>query len=242
MIVLYRIYQICFALPVLIVLTIITALITAAGSIFINGRWWGYYPAHYWAKMWCILMFVRVKVTGRENITKGRSYVFIANHQGAYDIFSIYGYLNHNFKWMMKVGLRRIPFVGYACQKAGHIFVDSSSSAALLHTLHGAENCLKEGDSLVIFPEGSRTFTGKMGRFKRGAYQLAREFCLQLVPVTIDGAFHILPRTKLLPRYGTVKLTIHKPVDPPQPDQDLQPVMKETFAIIESGLPQRFRS
>ncbi|MBD5198871.1 MAG: 1-acyl-sn-glycerol-3-phosphate acyltransferase, partial [Bacteroidales bacterium] len=114
MIVLYRIYQICFALPVLIVLTIITALITAAGSIFINGRWWGYYPAHYWAKMWCILMFVRVKVTGRENITKGRSYVFIANHQGAYDIFSIYGYLNHNFKWMMKVGLRRIPFVGYA--------------------------------------------------------------------------------------------------------------------------------
>ncbi|MDE5856899.1 MAG: 1-acyl-sn-glycerol-3-phosphate acyltransferase, partial [Muribaculaceae bacterium] len=84
--------------------------------------------------------------------------------------------------------------------------------------------------------------TGKMGRFKRGAYQLAREFGLQLVPVTIDGAFQVLPRTKLLPRYGTIKLTIHKPVDPPQLDQDLQPVIKETFAIIESGLPQCFRS
>lgn len=241
MIVLYRIYQICFALPVLIVLTIITALVTAIGSVLFNGRWWGYYPPHYWAKAWCVLMFVRVRVTGRENISTGKSYVFVANHQGAYDIFSIYGYLDHNFKWMMKKSLEKIPFVGLACKKAGHIFVDNSSSAAVLHTFHGAEHTLKDGDSLVVFPEGSRTFTGKMGRFKRGAYQLAREFGLELVPVTIDGAFQVLPRTRLLPRYGTIHMTIHQPVAPPAPDADLQPVMKQTFEVINSALPQRFR-
>ncbi len=241
MLILYRIYQFCFAFPLLLVLTIVTALVTGFGSIIFRGTWWGYYPPHLWSRAFCILSLVKVRIHGRENITENRSYVFIANHQGAYDIFAIYGYLGHRFKWMMKKSLEKMPFIGFACRCAGQIFVDNSSSAAVLRTMHEAESQLRDGISLVVFPEGSRTYTGKMGRFNRGAYQLSREFSMPLVPVTIDGAFEVLPRTAILPRYGTINLIIHRPVPAPETDAAMAEVMKKTFDTIKSGLPERYK-
>lgn len=242
MILLYRIYFIFIALPILFVATVITAIITAFGSILFHGPWFGYYPAHIWSKLFCILSFVRITIKGRDNVDSGTQYVFVANHQGAYDIFSIYGYLGHRFKWMMKKSLEKIPLVGYACLKAGHIFVDNSSSSALLSTMRAAENQLKDGVSLVVFPEGSRTKDGHIQRFKRGAYQLSREFQLPLVPITIDGAYKVMKRTAILPTYGHITLTIHKPVPPPAfPDGDLKEAMDITFKEIESSLPEENR-
>ena len=110
----YRIYQILIMLPVLLVITVIASLSTMVGCMLGGGRWWGYYPARYWARCWCWLAFIRVSVRGRENIKDKQSYVFVANHQSAYDIFSIYGFLGHQFRWMMKKSLERIPLVGYA--------------------------------------------------------------------------------------------------------------------------------
>lgn len=241
MLILYRIYQFCFAFPLLLVLTIITALVTGIGSMLFRGTWWGYYPPHLWSKAFCILSLVKVKVSGLENINPRQSYVFIANHQGAYDIFAVYGYLGHRFKWMMKKSLEKIPFIGFACRCAGHIFVDNSSSAAIIKTMHAAESQLKDGISLVVFPEGSRTRTGKMGRFKRGAYQLACEFKMPMVPVTIDGAYEVMPRTSLLPRYGTIRLTIHKPIAPPTEESEIHELMNTTFNTIRNGLRKQWQ-
>lgn len=196
----YRIYQIFIMLPILLVLTILAALITITGCALGGGRWFGYYPAHYWAKCWCWLAFVRVSVRGRENIKIGRSYVFVANHQSAYDIFSIYGFLNHQFRWMMKKSLERIPLVGYACRVAGHIYVDKHSPAAVRQTMETAEKRLSGGMSVVVFPEGSRTKDGHIHGFRRGAYMLAMEFGLPVVPVTVDGAYDVLPPNALLMR------------------------------------------
>ena len=159
--------------PVLLVSTVITATVTAIGSILFGGRWWGYWPAHIWARIFCLFTMVKVTVKGRDNISSGTSYVFVANHQSAYDIFAIYGYLNHNFKWMMKKSLEKIPLVGYSCKRSGHIMVDRSTPQAIRQTIENAEKQLKNGMSLVVFPEGSRSFTGKIGRFKRGAFMLA---------------------------------------------------------------------
>lgn len=121
---LYRIYQIIIALPIIIVLTLLTAVTTSIGCIFGNGHFWGYYPPVIWSTWVLKVLFLPVEVIGRENLKHGESYVFVSNHQGAFDIFLIFGHLRRNFKWMMKQQLRKIPFVGYACEKSHQIFVD----------------------------------------------------------------------------------------------------------------------
>lgn len=235
----YRIYQIFIMLPVLLTATIIAAILTSVGSILFGGRWWGYWPAHIWARLFCIMSLVKVTVIGRENISKGTSYVFVANHQGAYDIFSIYGYLNHNFKWMMKKGLESIPLVGYSCRKAGHIYVDNRTPAAIRQTMQDAERQLARGMSVVVFPEGARTLDGKVHAFRRGAYTLAVEFGLPVVPITIDGAYKVMPRTAWLPRPGHIKLTIHQPIEAPADGHDLKSLIDKSREQIISALPEK---
>lgn len=236
---LYRIYQFLIALPLLLVVTVLAALATMAGSMLGFSRSMGYWPGHVWARIFCFLTLVRVKVTGQENIEKNTSYVFVANHQGAYDIFAIYGFLGHNFRWMMKKGLESIPLVGYACRVSGHIYVDNSSPAAVRHTMETAEKRLAGGMSVVVFPEGARTLDGKMHAFRRGAYTLAMEFGLPVVPITIDGAYKVMPRTARLPRPGVIRLTIHKPIYAPEGGRhELATLMKESYDAIASALPQ----
>lgn len=239
MLILYRLYQILIFCPLIVVSTIITALTTVIGSALGGGRWWGYYPEVLWSRIFCWLAFVRVDVKGRDNIDPDTSYVFVANHQGAYDIFSLFGYLGHNFRWMMKQSLRRIPFVGWACKAAGQIFVDNSSVSATRHTMQAAERQLRGGMSLTVFPEGARSWDGNMRRFKKGAYMLAVEFNLPVVPVTIDGAFDVLPRYEFLPRPGRIRLTIHKPILPTAEGHDLTRIIEESRDAIASVLPDR---
>ncbi|MDE6495473.1 MAG: 1-acyl-sn-glycerol-3-phosphate acyltransferase [Duncaniella sp.] len=239
MIYLYRLYQIFIMCPLIVVFTILTAVITVIGCVCGFGRTWGYYPEVLWARIFCWLAFVRVTVSGRENIDSATSYVFVANHQGAYDIFSIYGYIGHNFRWMMKQSLRKIPFVGWACAWSGQIFVDNSSASATRRTMQNAERQLSGGMSLVVFPEGARTWDGKMRPFKRGAFRLAVEFGLPVVPVTIDGAFDVMPRFKKLPVPGRIRLTIHKPIHPAAGGHDLPVLMEESRDAIASSLPEK---
>ena len=127
-----------------------------------SSHFWGYYPGKIWSRLVCFFLLIRVKVIGQENIKGKTSYVFVANHQGAFDIFLVYGYLGRNFKWMMKKGIRKILFVGKACEEAGHIFVDRSGPRKVLETIQKARAILTEGTSVVVFPEGARSFTGHM--------------------------------------------------------------------------------
>lgn len=236
MLYLYRIYQWLIAGPIFIVITFITSIITIIGCWLGNGNFWGYWPAHYWSKFCCILAFVKVEVKGRENISPDTSYVFVANHQGAFDIWSIYGYLNHSFKWMMKKELENIFMVGYACKRAGHIFVDETKIHAIHDTIAQAENTLKKGTSLVIFPEGSRSWDGKMIPFKRGAFMLAGEFRLPVVPVTINGSFKAMPRFTYNITPCKITLTIHKPIYPGERGFNTKKLMEECREAIASEL------
>lgn len=236
---LYLIYQWCIAYPILVVLTAITAIVTIVMAGICGNHFWGYYPAHIWSRCVCTLLFVRVKVVGRENIDPKTSYVFVANHQGAFDIWAIYGYLNHDFKWLMKKELEKIFLVGKACRRAGHVMVDDSSVTGIRTTIAESEKTLQGGMSLVIFPEGSRTFDGKMIPFKRGAFMLAAEYRLPVVPITIDGAFRRMPRTTYNTTPGRITLTIHKPIYPGEKGFNTKRLMAECFEEIESSLPER---
>jgi len=240
--ILYYIYQICIALPILLVLTILTALVTIVGSLIGGAHIWGYYPGKIWSQLICFFLLIRVKVNGRDKIKKGTSYVFVANHQGAFDIFLIYGFLGRNFKWMMKKSLRKLPFVGKACESAGHIFVDRSGPKKILETIKQARESLTDGVSLVVFPEGARTFTGHMGYFKKGAFQLADDLQLPVVPLTIDGSFSVLSRTGKWIHPHRMILTIHDPIPPKGKGTDnIKATMDEAYKAVESVLPEKYK-
>ncbi|MDE7402972.1 MAG: 1-acyl-sn-glycerol-3-phosphate acyltransferase [Muribaculaceae bacterium] len=234
---LYICYEILIAGPLFVILTMLASLITAIGCTIGSKSFWGYWPAHIWSKLTCIIFLMRVEVSGRENIKKGESYVFVANHQGAYDIWTIFGYLNHNFRWLMKKELEKIFAVGWACRKAGFVFVDDSSIHGIKETIADAEKTLKGGMSVVIFPEGSRSWDGKMIPFKRGAFMLAAEFGMPVVPLTIDGSFRAMPRTTYFMNPTTIRLVIHKPIYPGEKGFNTKKLMMECREAINSGLP-----
>lgn len=237
--VLYFLYHWLIAVPLFIVATALTAIITSIGAILFSVDFWGYWPPHYWSKFSCWVFLIRVKVVGKENIDKNTSYIFVANHQGAFDIFTIYGFLGHNFKWLMKKSLEKIFLVGAACKNARHIFVDDSNLRAIKDTIVSAEKTLQGGMSLVIFPEGSRSWDGKMIPFKRGAFMLAAEFNRPVVPVTIDGSFDKMPRFAKQVSPGLITLTIHKPIYPGPNGFNTKQLMAQCRENIESALPEK---
>ncbi len=241
---LYRTYQLLIALPLIAIYTVITCLIVIIGCSLGNGHFWGYYPGKWWAQFIIRILMLPVKVEGRENLMKGQSYVFVANHQGSFDIFLIYGFLCRNFKWMMKRQLRQMPFVGKACEAAHHIFVDKRGASKIRATYDSARQTLQGGMSLVVFPEGARTFTGHMGVFKRGAFMLADDIELPVVPLTINGSFDIMPRTRDMKWvvWHPLRLTIHKPIQPIGKGADnIKYLEEESYKVVMSGLEEKYQ-
>ncbi|WP_302405819.1 lysophospholipid acyltransferase family protein [Leyella stercorea] len=241
---LYRIYQLLIALPLIAIYTLITSLMVTIGCTLGNGHFWGYYPGKWWAQFIIRILLLPVKVEGRENLVKGQSYVFVANHQGAFDIFLIYGFLSRNFKWMMKRQLRQMPFVGKACESAHHIFVDKRGASKIRETYDRARQTLQGGMSLVVFPEGARSFTGHMGVFKRGAFMLADDIELPVVPLTINGSFDIMPRTRDMKWvvWHPLRLTIHKPILPVGKGADnIKYLEQESYKVVMSGLEKQYQ-
>lgn len=236
MIYIYRVYQWCIATPLMVVITIVIALLACLGSLFSRNRW-GHFMGVAWGWTWCTLMCVRVKVHRSPLVKKNASYVFVANHQGAYDIFSTYGFLGYQYKFMMRKGLANIPFMGWACRAVGHIMVDTKTAGGIKETISQAKKKLEGGVSIIVFPEGRRTDTGRMGPFKQGAFKLAVEFDLPLVPVTIDGSYRVMPRSTFNVTPGTINITVHDPIEPGIDGHDVSRVIDECRRVIQSSLP-----
>jgi 1-acyl-sn-glycerol-3-phosphate acyltransferase len=208
----YLMYFWLIAMPVFFVFTILTAVVVMAGCLLGGEKFFSAYPGMLWSRLTCLITLCPVKVCGREHLKPEQSYIFVANHQSAFDIFLIYGYLGYSIKWMMKAGLSKIPLVGTACRAAGFIFVDQSSPRAALRSMAEAEYRLKNGASLVVFPEGSRTGTGKMSRFHKGAFRMALDQRLPIAPITLNGPFRVLPIGSLNVHPHRMEMVIHPPI------------------------------
>lgn len=165
-----------------------------------------------WARVngWLTPMFVNI--TGKDNIDKKQSYIIAANHQSQYDIFLLYGWLGIDFKWVMKQELRKVPFIGISCEKIGHIFINRSDRRAAVKSINAAKKKIVNGTSVIFFPEGTRSRTGELGRFKKGAFKMALELDLPILPVTIMGTRDILPPDTADIFPGSALMIIHKPV------------------------------
>jgi 1-acyl-sn-glycerol-3-phosphate acyltransferase len=233
----YLIYQYLIALPVIFVITVLVALSTIILSPLLPNSNISYFPARWWGRVICWILFIRVRVMGLDKINLNESYIVAANHQSIFDIFAIYGWLPNIFKWIMKAELRRIPLVGKACESAGHIFIDRTNPLSAKLSLEKAERQLINGVSVVIFPEGTRTKTGEMNKFKKGAFRIAADLSLPILPVTIRGSFERLRRNTFVVHPGIIEMIFHEPIDVraylPDNTADL---MQHTWQVIHDDL------
>lgn len=235
-------YYCLIALPLFAVVTVLASLVTIIGTLLGGGRWAAYYPGKIWSRVALILALCPVEVNGKEHILRDHGpYVVIANHQSMFDIFVMYGYIGLNFKWVMKQEIRKMWFIGRACQDAGFIFVDDTRKSSIHETMEAAKKVLSDGVSIFIFPEGSRTFTGEMGRFKKGAFLMAEALDAPLLPVTIDGAFEVLKRGHRIPHPHKIRLTIHPEIhirDLGEPPRSTLIALDRARQAVASALPK----
>ena len=231
----YWLWQYLVAWPLLLVLTIFTAVFTVCTVHWRNAEF-VHKVQQFWSCSFFWLMFLPVSVDGVEHIQKGQSYVFVSNHQSMFDVWLIYGWLPVIFKWLMKAELRKVPFVGTGCKAAGHIFVERRNAKAAMESLHEVEKQLVNGVSTVIFPEGTRSTTGETGRFKRGAFQIALDLGLPVIPLSLDGCFEVLPKGKPFVHRHPVHMYIGEPIDLKQFDDPNEAIEAVRNAVISGRL------
>jgi 1-acyl-sn-glycerol-3-phosphate acyltransferase len=175
--------------------------------------------ARYFAHLWCANLTrfcgVRVRTQGSEKLAGMDRCVFVANHQSYFDIPVLYTGLPYSLSFIAKKELFFIPFFGWGIAAIGHIWIDRDNARAARKSITRATDKLKrEGISLVLFPEGTRSVTGEVGVFKRGSFTLAFEAGVPVVPVTILGTRDILPKHRGTFRPGTATIVIGDPILP----------------------------
>ena len=230
----YKLYSFLIATPLFLIFTIIIGLLVSVSALLgFKSLPHRYFPM-WWGRVCCWLYLLPVHVEGREQLDPHQSYIFVANHQGYLDILLMYGFLGHSFKWMMKEYLKKMPVVGQACIISRQIFVGDSLTS-IQQAVKRARTTLQGGMSMSIFPEGTRTYDGKMILFKRGAFMLANEIGLPIVPITINGSYQVMSRTMFHVDPGTITLTIHEPI-PPEEFGTIQEITQKTYDSIVSSL------
>ncbi len=235
---LYQPYKWLFFAPFLFFITLFFGFAAMVTSILVNQRTGSFIGGVVWSRLIGLFTPMIVKVEGREYIRKNTSYVVISNHQSVYDIFLIYGWIGIDIKWVMKKELGKLPGIGYGSRKVGHIFLDRSNSRVAVESLNEAKRKLVNGTSVVMFPEGTRSDSGTPGVFKRGAFKLAIDLGLPILPLTLVGTKDILPNRSFNLMPGIVKMIIHEPMDIKMYGEDnIQDLMHKAKEIIGNALP-----
>jgi len=168
--------------------------------------------ARIWAK--CILVASGIKVTvkGLSNIDSAGSYIYMSNHLSNFDIPVLMAYLPVQFRWLAKAELFKIPLFGYAMQRAGYISIDRSNFKSAVQSLKKAAINIRDGVSVLIFPEGTRSQDCNIQQFKKGGFVLAVDSGVPIIPVIIHGTWPIMPKKRALVKPGNVVLEIAKPI------------------------------
>jgi 1-acyl-sn-glycerol-3-phosphate acyltransferase len=217
--------------------TLLFSFIAVSFSILFGHKTGSYWGGAVWSRVNAFFTPMIVKTEGKQNIDPATSYVIVPNHQSYWDIFLLYGWLGIDIKWIMKKELRKIPGLGYASATVGHIFIDRSNTRKAMESLNQARKRLKNGTSVVMFPEGTRSKSGQLLPFKRGAFKMAMDLELPMLPVTIIGTNKILPAKSINLLPGKVKMIVHPPIDINNySESTIKDLLLHTREVIQSKL------
>lgn len=169
--------------------------------------------ARAWARSILLAAGVKVSVKGFSNIDPERSYIYMCNHQSNSDIPILLGRLPVQFRWLAKIELFRIPVLGHSMRGCGYISIDRSNRRSAIRSLNEAAGIIRGGVSVMIFPEGTRSWDGRIQPFKKGGFVLAIKSGVPIAPIVIHGARAIMPRGRKKVRPGPVSIEILPPVE-----------------------------
>jgi 1-acyl-sn-glycerol-3-phosphate acyltransferase len=190
--------------------TVIALIIAICLSLF------GQNVVHSWGILWgrsCLwLAGLNVKVTGAENLTVAGPAIYVSNHQSNFDIPLLYAGLPIQFRWMAKQELFSIPLFGTAMKRGGYIPIDRSNRKEAMRSLTAAARRIRDGVSVIIFPEGTRSPDGTLQPFKKGALLLAAKAGVPIVPMAIHGSHQVQPKGSLRINPVPLQLTIMPPI------------------------------
>ncbi len=200
-------------IPLVAVYTIVCATVSCPlALVFRSGE-----PSHQVARIWTWLILktcgVKVDIDGLDNIVDDRTYVFASNHQSLFDIPILFTHLPVSFRILFKQSLLGLPWLGWHLWFGGHIPVDRSNPVKARKSLERATEHIQHEGSIVVFPEGTRSRDGSIGRFKHGSFVIAIRGGVPVVPVTISESWRIMERGKVTVNPRTVRVHLAPPVD-----------------------------
>ena len=169
--------------------------------------------ARIWATIVLKLSGVQVETIGLENVLHGKPQVFMSNHQSDFDIFIVLAFIPGQFRWIAKKELFRVPAFGKAMRNAGYIEMDRQNHERAMKSIDLAAQKIREGKSVMSFPEGTRSKDGRIKDFKQGMFHLALQAGAPIVPIAIIGASEIMPKRSLRVNPGKITMVIGKPID-----------------------------
>ncbi len=194
-----------------------------------------------WARAVVRNAHIEVSVKGREHLSRGQTYLVMSNHQSLYDVPVLFEVVGPNIRMITKRELFRVPIFGNALAAGGFISIDRSDRREAIRSLDRARDLLASGTHVWIAPEGTRSRTGKLLPFKKGAFYLAFEALLPILPVTLRGTRDALPAEGVRSRAGAhVDVTIHASINPApfvaRGKRGRDDLMAEVRRAMESGL------
>ena len=228
-----------FLIPAISVYTIALGTLSIL-STFVDRRG---HAAHGCARAWSWLILattgVPVSVRGLERLTPGATYLFISNHQSIYDIPVIFASLPYQLRIIAKESLGRFPFLGWHLRRAGHLLVDRGNPDRS-GILNRWRRLVADRISLIIFPEGTRSVDGRVGRFKGGSFLLALEAGLTIVPISVSGSRFVMKKGRVMTCPGHVTLVVHEPVQSPKIESpsiaDARQLATRIESIVRAGV------
>ena len=203
-----------FLIPAISVYTIVLGAASIVSSVFDRRGYFAHKCARAWS--WLILKTTGVGVTvdGLDRIEPGKTYIFVSNHQSIYDIPVIFASMPYQLRIIAKASLARFPVLGWHLKRGGHLFVDRKNPdrSGILKRWRAL---VSEGLSLIIFAEGTRSWDGRVARFKGGSFMLAIEAGLPIVPLAVINTRAVMPKGRLRTEPADVRLVVHAPIQPP---------------------------
>lgn len=198
-----------------------------------------YSPVRLFIRAGLAMVGVRVEVSGVERLDPNQTYIFTPNHQSLIEVPLFVTYLGRNPAYLGKKEVFKYPVFGYGIRLIGMVPVDRSNSPAAVESAKLATENLRRGKSYVVYPEGTRSRDGHLLPFKKGAFMMAIDAGVPIVPVTVSGATKIMPKAKVKVFPSTVRLTIHEPISTAgYSKENVVELMERTRAKIFSALDE----